>query len=300
VVVGAADPSKLGAVVAEVDAEIAACDIACSRFRDDSELSRINAGETLPRPSEWFCDALATAIEAAALTDGLVDPTVGQLLVDFGYDRTFDSIDRSAPLTVTASHTPAWHRIEVDRERRRVSVGRRVRLDLGATAKALCSDRAARRASEATGTGVLVSLGGDISAAGEAPAEGWVILVTDRCDTDPSESGAGQTVAIRGGGLATSGTSSRRWSRGGRDVHHLFDPRSSAPAEEVWRTVSVAAPSCVLANTASTAAMILGAGAPDWLKSHGFDSRLVAADGRVLTTGAWPLDAATNTERAMA
>jgi thiamine biosynthesis lipoprotein len=290
IVVGATDPIRLAGVLETVRDEVEACDRACSRFRPDSELSRLNAGERLVRPSRWLCEAVATALQAARDTDGLVDPTIGQSLVDLGYDRTFDEIDPDTPLVVTASHVPAWRQVRVDCLRRRVSILAHVKLDLGATAKALCADRAARSAAAVSGCGVLVSLGGDIAVAGPAPVGGWVVRVTDRADRDPADPAPGQTVSVRSGGLATSGTSARRWARAGAVLHHLVDPRTGCSAKEIWRTVTVAAPSCVAANTASTAAVILGAHAPAWLDAGRFDARLVSPAGRVVRTGAWPAD----------
>ena len=288
IMVGAADPEALAGVVEVVRDEVEACDRACSRFRPDSELSRLNAGERLDRPSRWLCEAVATAIQAARDTDGLVDPTMGQSLIDLGYDRTFEEIDPEAPFVVTASHVPAWRQVGVDCLRPRISLPPNVKLDLGATAKALCADRAARSAAAVCRGGVLVSLGGDISVAGPAPAGGWVVRVTDRADRDPADPAPGQTVSIRSGGLATSGTSARRWARAGAVLHHLVDPRTGRSADEIWRTVSVAAPSCVAANTASTAAVILGGAAAAWLDANGCDARLVTPAGRVVRTGRWP------------
>ncbi|MDE3204616.1 MAG: FAD:protein FMN transferase [Acidobacteriota bacterium] len=289
VVVGAADPDRLAAVVRGVRDEIDRCDRACSRFRADSDLTRVNEGHPGP-VSEWLCEAVSVALDAARATAGLVDPTIGQCLMDLGYDQSFDRLDPDRPLVVTATHVPAWSRVSVDRATRRVFVPAGVRLDLGATAKALCADRAAARAAAETGAGVLVSLGGDIALAGPPPADGWPVRVTDRADTPPEVETPGQTVAIRTGGLATSGTSARQWARGGTLMHHLVDPRTGRSADPVWRTVTVAAPSCVAANTASTAAMILGAAAPGWLAARHHDARLVRPDGSVETTGAWPLE----------
>jgi len=93
---------------------------------------------------------------------------------------------------------------------------------------------------------------------------------------------------VASGGLATSSTTRRRWRRGDRVVHHLVDPRTGDPAPAVWRTVSVAAASCVDANTASTAAIVLGAAAPAWLRERAMPARLVALDGRVETIAGWP------------
>jgi thiamine biosynthesis lipoprotein len=95
------------------------------------------------------------------------------------------------------------------------------------------------------------------------------------------------TVALRGGGLATSSTTQRRWRRGGQEVHHILDPRTGAPAAAIWRTVSVAAASCVEANTASTAAIVLGATAPAWLLRMRLPARLVRHDGAVVATCGW-------------
>jgi FAD:protein FMN transferase len=136
---------------------------------------------------------------------------------------------------------------------------------------------------------VLVSLGGDIAVAGPAPAGGWPILVTDDHRADPSKAD-GQVVGIAAGGLATSSTAVRRWRTTDGVVHHVVDPRTGRPAREVWRTVSVAARSCVDANTASTAAIVLGEDARSWLIERGLPARLVRPDGRVDTTGTWPIE----------
>src|SRR6516225_3078463 len=112
---------------------------------------------------------------------------------------------------------------------------------------------------------------------GGGRAGGWQIRVTD--DHAAPESAPGQTVAIASGGLATSSTTVRTWSAGGRPVHHIVDPATGAPASSCWRTVSVAAGTCTDANTASTAAIILGADAPGWLSGLGLPARLVAEDG---------------------
>jgi FAD:protein FMN transferase len=163
-----------------------------------------------------------------------------------------------------------------------------VELDLGATAKALCVDQAAGRAAALTGAGVLVSIGGDIAVAGAGPEDGWPVRVTDDHAAPPEA--PGQTVTLRSGGLATSGTSVRRWVRGGTELHHLIDPTTGQPAVGRWRTVTVAAGSCVDANIASTAAMIRGETAVDWLTGAGLPARLVSTDGEVTAVGGWPAE----------
>ena len=149
--------------------------------------------------------------------------------------------------------------MQLDHGGRRVRLERGAQLDLGATAKAWAADRCAELIAGQTGFGVLVSLGGDMAVAGEPPADGWKVRVTD--DHAAPASAAGQTVTITSGGLATSSTTVRAWTAGGRQVHHIIDPSTGEPAQSCWRTVSVAAGTCTDANIASTAAIIRGAAA---------------------------------------
>jgi thiamine biosynthesis lipoprotein len=279
-----------------VRAEVVACDRAASRFRADSELTRLNAraGQWVPA-SERLLDELDVALRAAEVTGGAVDPTIGQALVTLGYDRDFPLIggavvcngeERPAPLTFTP--VPGWRTLAVDRRRGRARVPAGVSVDLGATAKARAADLAAESAAASAGCGVLVSLGGDVRIVGPTPAGGWRIRVTD--DSAAPRHAPGQTVALTDGGLATSSVTVRRWTRRGRAVHHLVDPATGGPADVVWRTVSVTAASCVDANIASTASIVVGPSAPGWLGAHGLCARLVAADGTVTVVGGWPPD----------
>ena len=287
-----------GAITAElrgaVEAEIAAIDLAASRFRDDSELARLNAAAgTRVAVSPLFAQALELALRAAEITGGAVDPTLGESLISAGYDRDWSALApvpdglTAPPRLVLVKRRPSpWREIEVWDDPPSVRVPAGVSLDLGATAKALAADRSAQAAHAATGRGVLVSLGGDIATAGPCPAGGWAVHVTD--DHRDSHRAPGQTITIRSGGLATSSTTTRRWLHDGQAMHHILDPRDGAPVRSQWRTVSVAAASCADANIASTAAIVLGDEAPSWLAQQGLPARLVAHDGTALTLGGWP------------
>ncbi|MGZ4150488.1 MAG: FAD:protein FMN transferase, partial [Actinomycetota bacterium] len=209
-----------------------------------------------------------------------------------GYDRDFSKVVADGPALPPMPPwiaTADWQRVELRPERRQIRIPRGVRLDLGSTAKALAADRAAVRAAGAAGCGVLVSLGGDVATGGDAPDGGWPIGIADDHAGTPEP---GETITIASGGLATSSTTVRRWSRGGVPVHHIVDPRTGSPALEVWRTVSVCAATCVDANTASTAAVVLGDEAPDWLGRQGLPARLVGADGSIVRIAGWPERAA--------
>lgn len=267
---------------------VEALDAAASRFRPDSELARLNRARGRAfAASPLLLDAIEDALHAAELTDGLVTPTTGEAMVLSGYDRDFASVAGDGPpLAYRLRQVPGWQRVRVDRADRTVTVPPGVQVDLGATAKAACADRAARSVAAAIDGGVLVNLGGDLAVAGRGPDGGWPVRIADRHDA-PAD-GPAVTVGIRQGGLATSGTAARRWSRGGRTLHHVIDPGTGMPAVTCWRTVTVAAASCLEANTASTASIVLGAAAPRWLADRGVHARLVAEDGRLATVGGWP------------
>jgi thiamine biosynthesis lipoprotein len=286
------DDGRLDDALAILRAELADIDRACSRFREDSELTAVNRGDGSPRTvSAVLCEAVAVALDAAATTDGILDPTVGAAVRATGYDRSFADLTAAGPRLgrVRFAGVPGWRMVELDPAARRLRVPAGIELDLGATAKALAADRAAAAIHAATGTEVLVSLGGDIAVAG-APEGGWPILIAD--DHRAALDGPGPVVAVADGGLATSSTSVRNWRIGDAEYHHLIDPRTGTSAQTPWRTVSVAAASCLAANTASSTALILGDAAPKWLAARQLPARLVRRDGAVTYVAGWPEDPA--------
>ncbi len=287
------DPRAITQARSIADHALAEVDLACSRFRPDSELVRLNAAGGEPIAiSATFADLLAAALRAAALTGGDVDPTCGRALTGLGYDRDFADVeaagDAGPRLTGSVGPLPGWRSVHLDHLGRRAWLEHGAQIDLGATAKAWAADQCAGQLADKLGCGVLVSLGGDVSVAGPPPSEHWRIRVTD--DHAAAAAAPGQTVTISSGGLATSSTTVRAWTVGGRPVHHIIDPATGEPARSCWRTVSVAAGTCVDANIASTAAIIRGAAALDWLHGLGLPARLVRHDGTVETTAGWPTD----------
>ena len=285
------DATKLDSARAMLTDDLAALDLACSRFRADSELMKLEARTGQPTTvSALLAAAVRAALRGAVLTDGLVDPTVGQAMEAIGYDSDFASVPaQGGPLRVTVRHVPQWRQIKLDDSANLLTVPAGARLDLGATAKAWAADRSAEGIARVLRCGVLVSLGGDIAVAGDVPPGGWSIRVQDITGA-PSTPAQGPTgvIAIHGGGLATSSTSARRWQRGGDLMHHILDPRTGRPADSDWRTASVAAGSAVDANIASTAAIIRGRSAIGWLTKLGLPARLVAVNGSVTTLAGWP------------
>jgi thiamine biosynthesis lipoprotein len=280
-------PYELSRALDAVDRQLATLDHQASRFREDSEISHMNSSESHTFfLSEGLAELLATALAAAQLTDGLVDPTVGSALIAMGYDRDFSAVPKDLSDTpVVGTPAPGWTTIELDGRLLRRPAG--MVLDLGATAKAVGSDRSARAALNVMdGGGVLVSLGGDLAVAGQSPQDGWPILVAE--DPLDGQEPSGHVVRFVRGGVATSSVVCRSWRRGDRTLHHIIDPRSGEPARARWRTATVAAPTCAYANAASTALLVGGEKALDVVITAGLPARLIEHDGSVRLVGSWP------------
>lgn len=280
------DPPVIAPAEGLVRGVIAGVDEACSRFRGDSELAliqpQLSAGA---RISPLLALLVGSSLGAARWTGGDVDPTLGNDMDALGYDRDITEVRLGSSGTLAgiprAGREPGWARARLEGDI--LTVPEDVRLDLGATAKAVAADRAAALVSATLGCGVLVSLGGDIATSGQAPESGWQVLVQDLCG-DPS-----QQVTLRAGhAMATSSTQKRRWQHAGSSVHHILDPRFGLPVEAVWRSVTVVAPSCLRANAYSTAGVVRGFAAVDWFRQLGVAARLVDREGRVSITGGWP------------
>lgn len=282
-------PERLAVASQAVNRVVADIDRTCSRFRVDSEITRLQAraGAWMPVSALLFT-ALRAALRGAALSGGSVDPTVGTAVTTIGYAGDFATVARDGgALSLRARSVPGWRCVRLDEVTRSVLIPAGVKIDLGATAKALASDLAAAAALRAMGGGgVLVNCGGDIAVAGEAPEDGWVIQVAEASDARIAV--GAEAIAIRDGGVATSTTTIRRWRRGAMDLHHIVDPSTGLPAPGPWRTVTCVAGTCLDANIAATAAIVKGAGAVEWLCQRDVVARLVSTQSEVTRTPGWP------------
>jgi FAD:protein FMN transferase len=281
------DRTTLSDAVRLLMMELDAFDRAANRFRSDSELSRLNEETSASRRvSSVLFAAVDAALRVAAATAGVVDPTICTALERLGYDRDFDSIGVVSPRPPVAPSPGGWQSLHLDRRTRSIARPPGVRIDLGASAKALCADQAAGRIYSQTGAGALVGLGGDIGTAGPCPEGGWIVVVRDEARSTSLEGPC--RVALSCGGLASSGTATRTWVQGGSQVHHIIDPTTGRPAAALWRLATVAAASCLDANAAATAAIVWADAAPYHLAQFGLPARLVRADGVVIEIGGWP------------
>lgn len=279
------DASALVAAMTIVQTEIREIDQVCSRFREDSELSRLNgrSGGDAVVLSPLLEEAIVASLRAAEMTGGLVDPTVGRHVQEAGYTVTFRDLPAEGPaLQLRVRQVVGWQALAYDPRGHAVRLPAGVSLDLGASGKAWAADRAASAAADRLGIAVAVDCGGDVAVRGPVPDGGWPVRVAADVHSDEW-----QDVVVFDGGLATSGTTARRWRRGGVELHHIIDPSTGLPARTPWSMVSVAAATCLEANAAATAALIMGDRAPAWLDRCKLPARLVDVSGDVCFAGGW-------------
>jgi thiamine biosynthesis lipoprotein len=279
------EPAALPAAMDIVESEVSEIDRVCSRFREDSELSRLNRGchNTDVGLSPLLEEAIVEALRTAEMTGGLVDLTIGKRLEEVGYTITFRDLPANGPaLDLRVQRAVGWRSIAYDPVAHTVRLPEGVAIDLGASGKAWAADRCADAVATRLGVSVAVDCGGDIAFRGSHPPGGWPVRVSSDIGADDW-----QDIVVFDGGLATSGTTMRRWRRGGVELHHIIDPATGLPAQTPWAVVSVAAATCVEANAAATAAVIMGERAIAWLDEARLPARLVDVDGGVHFAGGW-------------
>lgn len=258
-----------------------------SRFREDSELSRLNARITTASAiSQEMFEILSLAREFHVVTGGVFDPAVLPRLEAAGYDRSFERVVRDAGAVVNAEE-PASHsmsEMRLDRTRLIFEAPAGLRIDLGGIGKGYTVDEAAAQLSPIHD--FLVSAGGDMYASGTGPGgDGWLASVANPFDLEEDLS----VLNLRDQALATSTTAIRRWQRGDKIMHHLIDPRTAKPTENGVLSVSVIAPSAAQADVFAKTALILGLEQGGrFLESQRTPGMFVLSDGSCAWTAHWP------------
>lgn len=230
-----------------------------SRFRVDSDVSRINAASGRPVPvARETLDAVDAALDARRRTDGRFDPTVLAALVAAGYDRTFEEVSAGVPASGGALPRPAGARVDVDRQAGTVAVQTGAGVDLGGIGKGLAADLVCADVLARPGVdGVCVDLGGDVRVAGRSPSDaGWGIEVDD-----PFHPGGRPLalIALEEGAVCTSTTARRRWRGSDGDVrHHVIDPATGSPATTPVVAATAVAGAAAEAEIDATLALLTG------------------------------------------
>jgi len=238
-----------------------------SRFRFDSELTRINQIHEQPIcVSETLWDVFQAAQKAEKMTNGLVTPTLLDAIIEAGYDRPFDVLPHLAtptPAPVLTAST-SLTAIAVENSARTITLPFGVGLDFGGVAKGWAAHQAMKRSQSECPA--LIDAAGDIAISGpRADGSPWQIGIAD-----PFHPGQEiETLYLNECGVATSGKDRRRWTRNGILQHHIIDPLTNQPAETDLLTVTVVAPDVMQAEARAKAAFILGSRAGlEWIESR--------------------------------
>lgn len=261
-------------------------DRACNRFRADSELSRLNQAEGDVVLSVEFVRALVAARRASQLSGGLCDPTVLTSLEALGYDRDYDTLGDVEDTPVELRPAPGFAALGFDEVARTVHKTPEWRIDLGASAKALVADLVADDVARAGG--VVVEIGGDVSARGRGPEGPWVVGIAATLTITGSE----PRITLENGAIATSSNDVRTWRRGQKIIGHIIDPRTGLSAVSPFAAATVIDTDCVAANAFATAALLWGEDAAWHIAQAGRSARLVRHDGTIEFVGAWPREEA--------
>ncbi len=249
------------------EAEFHRLEALLSRFRGDSELSRLNRDGSLEAGPDLL-RVVDLALDARERTGGRFDPTVHDAVVAAGYDRSFEDV---VPDSLDRCQAPAVAGGAVSVRGSRIVLDSGVHLDLGGIGKGYAAERAAELL--ALAGPCLVNAGGDVATRGGA----WPIGVETAAEP--------LTLELRGAALATSGRDRRRWRRDGRELHHLIDPRTGAPAETDLLRVTVVAPDAVEAEVTAKALFLAGADAAAAEADAAGLAAVLVTDSRTLLTG---------------
>jgi thiamine biosynthesis lipoprotein len=255
-----------------------------TRFRDDSELSSLNAaGGRRTVVSALTARLVDEAVRWWEATGGRFDPTVLPALEDAGYVRTFEA----GPGPVgTGREVPGCAGIEVDLATGAVRAPAGVALDLGGIGKGAAVDALVDHL-QPVAIGGVVDLGGDLRAWGTpTEGDGWPIAVEDVRDGSRAA-----LLWLTSGAVATSTSLRRRWADGHRNAHHLIDPRTGRPADGDLVAVTVVAGRATGADVLAKAALVSGSveAATDLLVQHQVAGLLLREAGAPVRVG--PFDA---------
>jgi len=266
------------ATVAEMLAEVEGM---CSRFRADSELSRVNAAPgPRVRLSPTFAEVVGLALDAAQATEGLFDPGLLAAVRAAGYVVTFAELPAWQPLGERAPGG-GWRAARLHGDTLVRPAG--FALDLGGVAKGWAVDRAlAAVARRWPGLEAVLDAGGDVAvSAASAAGGGWEVGLE-----------RGGAIQLKRGAVATSGSGRRRWRAGAGWAHHLIDPAEGAPVSGGFASVTAVAGSAAQADVAATALAVAGPARFERLvHAWGVSAIAFASDGAT-SAARWPPPAA--------
>lgn len=262
-----------------IESQVEEWEQALSRFRPNSDLSRLNR-QRHAHVSAPLQQVLLAALEVAQWSQGLVVPSLGQHIADIGYDQNFATVAPVTAAVVDAAIVPDWRRIVV--RGRDVTIPPQMKLDLAGVAKGWIAEQLVALFTQPGGS-LLAQIGGDVSVSAPSDTVPWCIAVDH-----PLQSTSCGNIALFEGTVATSSTYERRWQRAGQTIHHIIDPRSGMPAQSDVLTASVIATQAIYAEAAAKIIVVLGSAAGlAWVSRYALPALIIDQSGNVRTNDAW-------------
>jgi thiamine biosynthesis lipoprotein len=259
----AEDGEQTQSALRAVEEEFERLEAMLSRFRPESDLSRLNREGRIEAPPDLE-RVVELALEARASTNGRFDPTVYDALAQAGYDRSFEQVAADAAADAVGDDSEGARcggRVTIDAETGTIELEPGFHIDLGGIGKGYAVDRAVEIL--AVSGPCLVNAGGDLAVRGDEP---WPVGVED-----------GPTLELTRGAIATSGRDQRHWRRGGQERHHLIDPATGRPSQTDLLRVTVVASSAVEAEVLAKNLFLAG---ESEAAAAGVPALLVTTDGR--------------------
>jgi thiamine biosynthesis lipoprotein len=224
----------------------------CSRFDAGSELRWLTSRAGTPvHVTPMLFEAIRFALAVAEASGGAFDPTVGRRMEALGFDRNHRT-GEVAPSGIAAdsSEGVSWRDVALDADAMTVTLVKPLVLDLGAVAKGLAVDVAARELEPFVN--FAVDAGGDLYLGGHnAEGEPWSVGIRH-----PREQSLIETLRVSNTAVCTSGDYERT-SPTVKGVHHIMDARTGQSASAL-ASVTVLAPTAMVADALATAAFVLG------------------------------------------
>lgn len=240
----------------------------CSRFDETSELRLLCAQiDVAVRVSDLLFEAVQFALAVADASDGAFDPTIGATIESRGFDRNHRTGMQTQHATANA-RTATYADVELDTATQSITLRKPLLLDLGAVAKGLAIDMAERELAPLKN--FMIDAGGDLYVGGHnIEGERWHIGIRHPRVPDSFA----YTIRATDCAVCTSGD----YERSGNDgLHHLMDARTQSIADSL-ASVTVTAPSALVADALATAAFALGPrNGLEFLSHHDVQGLLIA------------------------
>ncbi len=274
----------LEAAVEAAFAEMERLDKLLSRYKTDSEVSRLSQSANGGEVSLPTAEVLTLGLEISRKSSGAFDMTLGKLKTLWAFDKETPTLPNAAELSAALSGVgPKALSLEGQQLRK---ASPQLQLDLGGIAKGYAVDRAVAILKQHGVANAAVNAGGDMYLLGQRMERAWRIGIQHPRE----EKGVLETVQISNRAVVTSGDYERFFEKDGVRYHHIFNPQTGMPAKDC-QSVTIVTDSVALGDALATAVFVLGpkAGLTLLEQFPQAEGLVIAADGSRHSSPGWTI-----------